>query len=267
VRKTVPYQPEPYWSRVADEIQKRGQDNLIAGDDDPYYRYKRKKFLTRFLNSVDFRSKVVLEVGPGPGGNLLHAIRAGAKRVIGIDISQQMLDLAAKTLVGYEDITELKKTDGQYLPLPDRSVDLAFTVTVLHHNSDPGMFQHLVASICRVSKDQVVFIEDTSRGSTKVGSDGSFVGRPVAVYEAECRKHGFELIEREYLGLRFSRTAHLLLRRLLLPAGHREGDPYGFLPIAVLKGLLFFTRALDSAVPDNRDLTKMCFARRYLAAG
>jgi ubiquinone/menaquinone biosynthesis C-methylase UbiE len=252
---------------VADEIQKRGPNNLIAGDDNPYYRYKRNKFLTRFLNSVDFRSKVVLEVGPGPGGNLLHAIRAGAKRVIGIDISQQMLDLAAKTLVGYEEITELKKTDGQHLPLPDGSVDLAFTVTVLHHNSDQVMFQHLVASICRVSKDRVVFIEDTSRGSTKVGSDGSFVGRPVEVYEAECRKHGFELIEREYLGLRFSRIAYMLVRRLLVPARHREGDPYSFLPTAVLNGLLFFTRPLDSAVPDNRELTKMAFARRQLAAG
>ena len=90
-----------------------------------------------------------------------------------------------------------------------------------------------------------------------MGSDGSFVGRPVAVYEAECRKHGFELIECEYLGLRFSRTAHELVRRLLVPARHREGEPYGFLPNAVLNGLLFFTRPLDNAVPDNRELTKM----------
>jgi hypothetical protein len=252
---------------VADEIQKRGPNNLIAGDDNPYYRYKRNKFLTKFLNSVDFRSKVVLEVGPGPGGNLLHAIHAGAKRVIGIDISQQMLGLAAQTLWGYEEITDLKKSDGANLPLPDGSVDLAFTVTVLHHNTDPAVFQQLVASICRVSKDQVVFIEDTSRDTTKVGSDGSFVGRPVAVYEAECRKHGFELVGREYLGLRFSRIAHALVRRLLVPARHREGEPYGAFPIAVLNSLLFFTRPLDSAVPDNRELTRMTFARRAPAAG
>ena len=73
-----------------------------------------------------------------------------------------------------------------------------------------------------------------------MGSDGSFVGRPVAMYEAECRKHGFELIECAYLGLRFSRPAHTLVRRLLVPSRHREGDAYGPLPIAVLNGLLFF---------------------------
>jgi hypothetical protein len=43
-----------------------------------------------------------------------------------------MLELTAKTLVDHEEITELKKTDGQHLPLRDGSVDLAFTVTVLH---------------------------------------------------------------------------------------------------------------------------------------
>ena len=39
------YHPEPYWSEVADRIAERGDKNVIAGDDEPYYRYKRAEFL------------------------------------------------------------------------------------------------------------------------------------------------------------------------------------------------------------------------------
>jgi hypothetical protein len=71
-----------------------------AGDDNPFFRYKRQKFLARFLSTIEFNSKV-LEVGPGPGGNLLQIVRPGRpRRVIGIDISSEMLDLTGKTLKG-----------------------------------------------------------------------------------------------------------------------------------------------------------------------
>lgn len=60
------YHPEPYWSEVAQKIKTREGVNVIAGDDEPYYRYKRKRFL-KLLNSVDFAGKSVLEIGSGPG--------------------------------------------------------------------------------------------------------------------------------------------------------------------------------------------------------
>ena len=39
------YHPEPYWSDVAKRIKARKGKNVIAGDDEPYYRYKRERFL------------------------------------------------------------------------------------------------------------------------------------------------------------------------------------------------------------------------------
>ena len=45
------YNPETYWSEVAKRIKSRKGKNIIAGDDEPFYRYKRKKFL-KMLNSL-----------------------------------------------------------------------------------------------------------------------------------------------------------------------------------------------------------------------
>ena len=73
------YNPETYWSRVGQEIEKRAGDNVIAGDNNPYYVYKRSKFLRRFLDTIDFQSKTILEVGFGPGGNLLVLADAARK--------------------------------------------------------------------------------------------------------------------------------------------------------------------------------------------
>ncbi len=255
------YHPEPYWSRVAREIGKRGGKSYVAGDDNPFFRYKREKFLTHFLGRIDFRSKIVLEVGPGPGGNLLQVVRAGARRAIGVDISGEMLRLAAENLSECGSIVELHKTEGYRLPLPDRAVDLAFTVTVLQHNTDISMFQSLVPEICRVTRERIVLMEDTTRKPTRPDPDRSFVGRPVEVYEAECQKHGFQLAARQYLKVRVSRKAYQLVKGLLVSLNHQEGDPYGLFPVMVLKLLLAFARPFDQLVPNDRDLTKMVFVR------
>lgn len=77
----VEYNPEIYWSRVAQEIEKRAE-NYVAGDDNPYFRYKRHKFLKKFLDTINFQSKVILEVGFGPGGNLQQIARHHTPRKI-----------------------------------------------------------------------------------------------------------------------------------------------------------------------------------------
>ena len=90
------YQPEPYWSDVAKRISEREKSNIIAGDDEPFYRYKRKKFLN-LLDTLDFSDKLVLEVGSGPGGNLGYIKKKGlAKEIVGADISNDMIELATK---------------------------------------------------------------------------------------------------------------------------------------------------------------------------
>lgn len=256
----MPYHVESYWSGVADEIRKRQTGRHVAGDDDPYYRYKRAKFLRRFLPALDVRGRTVLELGCGPGGNLREVAARGPAALIGLDISAPMLALAGETLAGISVPLELKKTDGRQLPVAERTVDLAFTVTVLQHNVDPGMLSQAVAELCRITKGQIAAIEDT--GSSQAPAEGdTFIARPIDTYRVEFARHGFRLMRATYLDLRFSRRAHEVLRRWLVGVRHREGQPLGVLYRCLLSAALVITRRLDDARGDSEDLTMMVFAR------
>jgi ubiquinone/menaquinone biosynthesis C-methylase UbiE len=252
------YDLESYWSRVAGEIRKRGAGNYVAGDDDPYYRYKRAKFLRRFLTTLDISGRRVLELGCGPGGNLLEISRRGPASLVGIDISASMIDLARQTLEGRP--VELKKTDGHHLPLEDRSIDLAYTVTVLQHNVDNAALARVIAELCRVTADRIVIMEDT--GTMLTASEGSTgITRPIGAYRTVFERHAFRLEGATYLNLRHSRHVHAAIRRRFVAATHREGEPLGIGVKTMLAVALSITRRLDDRSPDTTDLTKMVFVR------
>jgi SAM-dependent methyltransferase len=249
------YDVESYWSQIAGEIRNRTSGEFVAGDDDPFHRYKRDKFVRRFLPRIDVTGKRVLEVGPGPGGNLKALADHKPRQLIGIDISESMLTLATENLRGSE--VELKKTDGHHLPLPDASVDIAYTVTVLQHNVDEAQLGNMVAELCRVTTDQVILFEDI--GSTTTPSAGAtYAARPVESYRRVFAERGFCLVACEHLGLRCSRFTRKIIGKLFLRR-HHEGEPIGRLATFLLNASLPVAGWLDRGVPDNGDLTMMMF--------
>ena len=81
----------------------------------------------------DIRGKTVLEYGCGDGPNLIVLSRRGA-RVIGVDISPEMLALAKQRIIANRcGETELVLASAHALPLPDSSVDVIFGISILHH--------------------------------------------------------------------------------------------------------------------------------------
>src|SRR5688572_20590488 len=129
------YHPEPYWDEVARQISNR-EIKIVAGDDEPFYRYKRKKFL-QILNSIDFRNKKVVELGPGPGGNLFEICKHKPLELVGIDISEEMVKVAGANLTGLP--IKIIKVDGTHFPFSDNYFDVSITSTVLQHNTDEKM--------------------------------------------------------------------------------------------------------------------------------
>jgi len=256
------YDPEKYWSKVGDEIQKRGK-NYIAGDDIPYYRYQRKKVLKKFVDSIDFKNYIILEIGFGPGGNLKHILRNhSAQKVLGVDISQTMLELASENLKDYKDNVELFKIDGTTLPFNDKSVDKSFSLTVLHHITEENMLKALIKEMCRVTKKEIILMENIGF-SNQIGAEGSFISRNLNIYEELFSENQFKLSGCQYLNTRISRNWYWLLYfglyKRILNRKHEEGEPISKFIKFLMAFALPLTRFLDRIFKDNKSVAKMIF--------
>lgn len=255
----MPYNPETYWDEVAENISVRSEPNFIAGDDDPYYRYKRKRFLA-LLGSIQFSGKTVLEIGCGPGGNLDFLYSRGCRQLTGVDVSQKMVSLAKKAL--QDKPVDVRKTDGINLPFADKKFDLVFTSTVLQHITDEKALHELIKEICRVAKDEVFLFEHIE---SKTEGNESNLGRPVGYYEALLHAHRFVLAGKHSLPIQASYLACGLVRKIFNRKNRKEGEPLSPLSVFLEKLALPITSLFDQIVPSNRDVMLLKFKPAMIA--
>lgn len=250
------YHPEKYWSEVSELINQRSENNIIAGDDEPYYRYKRVRFL-EMLDSVTFKDKNVLEVGSGPGGNLLEILKKSPKNLEAVDISQNMVNLATKNTSGK---VKIHKIDGTSFPFEDKTFDIIFTATVLQHNTDEMMLTKLVNEICRVSSDKVSIFE---RIEDEIKGDELCLGRPVTYYENLFKANGFRLVETAYSNIKISYLVCGAIRKIFNPSSRKEGQPITKFSVLLQNISLPITKVLDKVFKSKSDLTKLVFERLH----
>ncbi len=250
------YHPEPYWSEVAERIDNREGRNVIAGDDEPYYRYKRDRFL-ELLKTVDFNGKKALELGAGPGGNLGFILdNYTPKSLTDADISAKMLEIAAANIKNPS--VQFVKIDGQHLPFESQIFDLTFTATVLQHNTDDAMLRQIIAELCRVTSGNVVIFE---RIESDIKGDSLCVGRPTSYYAELFSQHGFKLIEVDYINIRVSYWVCGAIRKLLNPSSRQEGEPLNTPSVFLQNLTLPLTKILDKIVKSKKDIGKLVFKR------
>lgn len=82
----------------------------------------------------DVQGKIVLDYGCGLGDNSVLVAARGAK-VIGVDISPELLELARKRLAlhNLSENAEFRVGSAHELPLEDGTVDVVFGIAILHH--------------------------------------------------------------------------------------------------------------------------------------
>jgi ubiquinone/menaquinone biosynthesis C-methylase UbiE len=259
------YEPSSHWSEVGREIRGRRADSYVAGDVAPYYRYKRQLFLGKLFSRVPVTGKVLLEVGCGPGGNLVELRKRAPQRLEACDISSEMVELARQANPG----VKVVQTDAQSLPYVDGEFDTVLTVTVIQHNPDEAATQ-VMREIARVAKSSVYLFEDTSPPAPSAGIHGNFFGRLVPWYAEQMRGFGYELVESEALSTYFSARSMIALRRL--DRGKTtEGSKLSRLHVVVENLSLLLTRQLDRLFPHAGtkkhgfvppELTMMVFQRK-----
>ncbi len=236
------YDVETYWDAVASRIASRKNGQFIAGDDEPYYRYKRGLFLTK-LKSISFSNKKVLEVGSGPGGNLMVLQSLNAKKVVGCDISQEMIELALQSV---PDDIEVRKVNGKTLPFDNNTFELVLTSTVLQHILDNEMLDQLIESMCRVASREIYIFE---RIEKSVRGNDVNVGRPISLYKSLFERYGFSYVKHSFIR---SPVSHLFcgaVRKILSPQARAEGEHHRAITIKLQQAILPFTKFLDRAIP------------------
>ncbi len=249
------YHPETYWSEVASRIKSRTGKNVIAGDDEPYYRYKREKFLN-MLSTVNFNNKSILEVGCGPGGNLNFIYQFAPKRLVGVDISNEMVELAKSNVLTKE--IEIYKIDGISLPFAASIFDVVITATVLQHNTNDVMMRKILAEIGRVSKKQILLFEKTDK---TIRGDELCLARPVSYYQDILNEFGYQLVKVEYINIYASYLMSGIIRKLLNPKSRKEGESLNKISVILQKLLLPITKLLDYFFKVKKDVAKMEFVR------
>jgi ubiquinone/menaquinone biosynthesis C-methylase UbiE len=249
------YNPQQYWDNVATHISYRDNSSIIAGDDEPYYRYKRKMFLELF-GTIDFTNKKVLEVGPGPGGNLQYLLQKNCREIAGADISEQMIELAKKNLPDKN--ISIHKTDGFSLSFPDNYFDLVFTSTVLQHVINEDQLRQLIKSICRVAASEVVIFE---RIENTITGHESNLGRPVSYYADLFKRNGFTLHTTRFLPVRASYIACGAIRKLFNSRSRKEGEPISKASRILQTITLPVTKLLDKLIPSKKDLCMLYFKK------
>lgn len=95
------------------------------------------------------RDLTLADIGCGTG-SLTFELARFARKVIGVDLSREMLR-RARAVAGDRDVrnVEFRLGDALKLPLDAQSVDAVFCVMVLHFLPEP---EHAIAELCRITR-------------------------------------------------------------------------------------------------------------------
>jgi ubiquinone/menaquinone biosynthesis C-methylase UbiE len=254
--ETRAYHPEEYWSDVAKKIDKRQGHNVLAGDDSPFYRYKREQFL-KMLGEVDLQGKNIMELGSGPGGNIKFLLGKNPASLTGADISQNMIDVATQFI--NDNKAQFVKINGEKLPFKDEHFDMVFSATVLQHNTDDDMMQSILKEMCRVSGDRVFLFE---RVESNFKGDDLCMGRPYEYYQTIVESQGFQLKNIDFINIQVSYVVSGIIRKVFNAGSRKEGQAESWLATTLQKITLPVTKILDKVFTAKRDLARIEFTRK-----
>jgi len=126
--------------RSASEAKKKEADDLRIRQEiisryrnPPAETFYALEYLYHLLG--DARGKTVLDYGCGAGDNSVLVANHGAQRVIGVDISPELIELAEKRLAAHNlsENAEFRVGSAHDLPVEDESIDIVFGNAILHH--------------------------------------------------------------------------------------------------------------------------------------
>ncbi|OFD98183.1 SAM-dependent methyltransferase [Bacillus mycoides] len=90
-------------------------------------------------NIVDVQNKQVIDIGCGGGIYTKELALMGAKNVVGLDFSKEILQAAKENCNAFPNISFIHG-DAHNIPYPNESFDLVISRAVIHHLQDVPTF-------------------------------------------------------------------------------------------------------------------------------
>lgn len=100
-----------------------------------------EKYFNLFMKHLNFKEKVILDLGCGIGGRTCFYAKQGAKSVYGVDINLEEVKIAQNHTENYFPqllpIVKYSHANGGTIPLENNSVDLIILFDTFEHLQDP----------------------------------------------------------------------------------------------------------------------------------
>ncbi len=134
------------------------------------------------------RGSAILDVGTGPARIPIALCQRDANaRVLGIDLAQSMLRLAARNVLeaGVSERVRLARVDAKALPWPDGAFEAVVSNTIVHHIPEPE--RALVQMARCVAPGGTLFIRDLARPESRHDLERfveTYVGREAPASQA-----------------------------------------------------------------------------------
>ena len=192
------------------------QDKEIA---DRYYQKRFSSFPGQFnhflektflINTIqDLKIESVLDVACGTGRMTRELLNCEIKHITGIDISEEMIDVARKYCSNENINIVFQKGDATHLPITNNEYDLVISYRFLDH-LPPVEKKQALAEMLRVSKKYLVFTMANLNGWTRFAR---YLRKTVNKNYYE----GFLIDEKEVLQLMKKNNVNVLKRKMKTP--------------------------------------------------
>lgn len=150
--------------------------------------------LERIAEEIDIKEGLILDIGTGPGLLPVAIAKNGRKlRIIGIDISKKMIEIANHNKRGLTNL-EFKVMDANHLEFGDNTFDMIISTGSLHHWKTPLRVLNEVCRCLRAGGKAWIYdgyadvtLEDLKRGVTRIWG----IFPPYFLLRKLLRIHGF----------------------------------------------------------------------------
>jgi len=160
-------------------------DRTLTGLSQSYKTWQR---LSRI---IDFKDKTVCDLGCNYGYFSFKAEEAGAKQVIGVDISPSVINIASNLAMSRNSRVEfVTMALGDYCP--PRS-DIILALNVLHHvNNDPdiigNLFKSAIIAVAEIPEDDIGIVNEAGEDNDyhlRLLASSHREGRCIAIYSKQ----------------------------------------------------------------------------------